>query len=103
MSKISANVVVLTEELVRSGMKGGRGMKCAQALALGIPWPLRTGWLENAVGTTVSEDQFAAFTGKRDTKAKKWKPRRRRKKRKGGGLESAAASSRARDNPAPER
>lgn len=79
MSKVSANVVVLTEELVRSGMKGGIGMKRSQAAALGISWPLCAGWLEAIVGTTVSEDKFTAFTGKQDTKAKKWKPQRRRR------------------------
>lgn len=79
--KQTANLVVITEELLRSGMRGGIGMKRSQAAALGIPWPLAAGWVEGIVGTTVTEEQFVAFTAARDERAKKWKPRRRRKKR----------------------
>jgi len=77
MKQVS-NLVTLTEGLLRSGMKGGLGMKRSQAAALGIPWPLRAGWMEAIVGASVSEEDFAAFMGERDAKARKWKPRRRR-------------------------
>lgn len=66
MSKAASNLVVLTAPLLRAGMKGGRGLKRAQADALGIPWPLRSGWMRAAVGTSVTEEQYVAFTGKRD-------------------------------------
>ena len=76
MSKQASNLVTLTEALLRSGMKGGRGMKRSQASSLGIAWPLRTGWMEAVLGGTVTEEQFAAFTSAQAAKAKKWKPRR---------------------------
>lgn len=77
--KQASNVVTITEELLRSGMKGGLGMKRSQADALGIPWPLKAGWMESIVGTSVPEDDFIAFVDARNSKAKKWKSRLRRK------------------------
>lgn len=82
MSKQSSNLIVLTESLVRSGMKGGLGMKRCQASVLGLEWPLSKGWMERLVGTAVSEEEFAEFTGARELKAIKWRPKRRKKKKK---------------------
>lgn len=82
MSTPNRNDVILTEELIRQGMKAGIGMKGAQARLLGISWPLKTGWLESSIGRLVSSEDFEAFLELKDAKAKKRRRFKRKKPRK---------------------
>lgn len=53
--------IELTEERLLAGMRKGIGFKLAQAIVLGVPWPLRSGWKERLIGSIIDEDQYDAF------------------------------------------
>ena len=57
----NSNIIILNEELVRAGMKGGFGIKRQQIKALGEAWPPKAGWLESAIGKEITEDKYKWF------------------------------------------
>ncbi len=70
--------MILTEPLIRAGMKAGRGLTKAQAMALNLEYPLRRGWVQSLVGTAVSDSVYAHFLSLKGVK----KGKRRKKGRK---------------------
>jgi hypothetical protein len=58
MAKFHTNIVILTEELLRSTMNKGCGLKRAQAKILREPFPLKSGWFERCLGKSIPEDDF---------------------------------------------
>lgn len=80
-----ARTVVLTEELIRAGMKGGVGLKRQQArvlseFALGGEMPLKSGWLERSIGKEIPEAKYKWFL---KCKADEYlKPKKRSRRRK---------------------
>lgn len=51
-------VFTMTERDLHAVMRSGCGIKRAQAMLLGIPWPLRKGWKESVVGLAIDESTY---------------------------------------------
>lgn len=77
--------MILTEKLLRNVMKSGRGLKAAQAKILRESWPLRSGWVERVIGTSITDDHYIELLNLRDgiyLKPRKPKKSRHRKRKK---------------------
>jgi hypothetical protein len=68
-------MVVLTEEMIRAGMKSGIGLKRQQAKVLGEPMPLKAGWLKRSIGKEIQVDKYKWFL---KCKGDEFKKRRKR-------------------------
>jgi len=89
LKRHSEQFVIMTEELIRAGMKAGCGLKKPQARILGETMPLKSGWLERSIGkrlTSEEYDQFLVFMGDEYRVPKK--KRRKKKKRPASALTS---------------
>lgn len=53
--------VKITAELIFEGQSERGGWSRAQVEALGIPWPLRPGWISRAVGNEVVDEAVQEF------------------------------------------
>lgn len=58
---VEPEFLTLTEDMIRAGGTKGAGWNRAQFLALGIPWPARTGWIQRAVGRRVRAEDYRRF------------------------------------------
>jgi len=61
IAKREMMTIVLTPELLETGMKAGRGLKRIQAKILGVGWPLVSGWKEKATGKVLSWSEWENF------------------------------------------
>lgn len=68
-------MVVLTEEMIRAGMKSGIGLKRQQAKVLGESLPLKAGWLQRSIGKEIQVDKYKWFL---KCKSDEFRKRRRR-------------------------
>lgn len=76
---MSKRTVILTEELIRAGMKSGCGLKRQQIKVLGESMPLKMGWLERAIGKEILEDKYKWFLKCKSDEYLKPKKRSRKK------------------------
>lgn len=48
----------MTENDLKAVMRSGCGMKRAQAMVIGLSWPLKKGWKESVIGMTIDESTY---------------------------------------------
>jgi hypothetical protein len=53
--------IELTEAKLLAGMRGGAGLKQAQATLLGVSWPPSGGWKRSLIGKLIDEDRYELF------------------------------------------
>lgn len=65
------NTITLTKDMLHDAGTGGCGFNRHQLSVLGVPWPPRTGWLKDLVGTKVTVEQWNNFVQLRGRKSKR--------------------------------
>lgn len=78
---MKSKMVILTEQLIRAGMKSGCGLKRQQIKVLGETMPLKAGWLERAIGKEITEDKYKWFLKCMGDEYLKPKKRKRKKQK----------------------
>jgi hypothetical protein len=73
--------VIMTEDLIRAGMKAGCGLKRGQATILGEAMPLKSGWLERSIGKTLTTEEYEQFLVFMSDEYRVIKKRRKKKNR----------------------
>lgn len=48
----------MTQKDLEAVMRSGCGLKRAQAIVLGLPWPLKRGWKEQVIGMQMDEATY---------------------------------------------
>lgn len=79
-------VVTLTKEMIEAACKDRAGYKRADTDAIGVDWPLRSGWLKRLVGRTVPLDGWLQFSSAKPKPRPPKKAARTKKPRAGKGV-----------------
>lgn len=54
-------LVELTREFILQGRSGDHGWNKAQLASIGVGWPLKAGWIDNAIGRKVTQESAQRF------------------------------------------
>lgn len=56
-----SDVIELTEQIIKAGMTGGKGMPSHKAKILGLKFPLKKGWIKKLVGVELAKDRILSY------------------------------------------
>ena len=61
--------MIITHQLIESGMSDMGGWSRNQLALIGVPWPPKRGWKSRIVGNDISDSSAARFVAMRKTKS----------------------------------